>query len=577
MPLMPGQVLNNRYRVVKLLGQGGFGAVYKAWDLNLERPCALKENIEVSTAGQAQFFTEAKILSMLRHPGLPLVSDHFVIPGQGQYLVMDYVEGEDLNEKIATAGGRLPEANVLPWIGQVLDALVYMHTRIPPVIHRDIKPANIKITPPDGEHPQGQAVLVDFGIAKVYDPQLKTTLGARAFTPGYSPHEQYGRGTTDARTDLYALGATLYMLLTGEEPAESIQRVVDDVLLPPRQLNPAISPQTEAVILHAMQVDPRLRFQSAAEFRSALTASHQPPAAGSIAGKAGPPTINIQSPAQAPATPAYQQPVQPAPAAPAYQQSPQPAPVPQYQPKPAQPVLLTLVPGVTMEFVHVPAGEFLMGSDKAKDEEAYGDETPQHKLSLPEYLMGKYPVTVRQFAAFVKATGHKCNATNDVAKKGEHPVTLVRWDDAAAFCQWASKQTGRNVRLPSEAEWEKAARGTDGRIYPWGDQAPDEKRCNFRLNVKGTTPVGRYSPLGDSPYGCADMAGNVWEWTGSLFKPYPYNAQDGREDPNDHGRRVLRGGAFYYDLRRVRCGYRINSYPGSADANLGFRVCVFPI
>ena len=196
---------------------------------------------------------------------------------------------------------------------------------------------------------------------------------------------------------------------------------------------------------------------------------------------------------------------------------------------------------------------------------------------LPEYLMGKYPVTVRQFAAFVQGTGHRCRAEKDVKKKGEHPVTKVNWDDAVAFCQWASQRTGRQVRLPSEAEWEKAARGTNGRIYPWGDQAPDAHHCNYNNNVKGTTPVGRYSPLGDSPYGCADMAGNVWEWTGSLDKPYPYNAKDGREDPKDRGMRVLRGGAFYDYLRLVRSGFRVNRNPGSLYASYGFRVCVFPI
>ena len=138
---------------------------------------------------------------MPRHPNLPQVKDQFVIAGQGQYLVMDYVDGQDLEELRCAAGGRLPEAQALSWISQVCDALDYMHRQTPPVIHRDLKPANIKITP------EGRAVLVDFGIAKTYDPLLKTTLGARAVTPGYSPIEQYGTGVTDARTDLYSLGA----------------------------------------------------------------------------------------------------------------------------------------------------------------------------------------------------------------------------------------------------------------------------------------------------------------------------------------------------------------------------------
>jgi serine/threonine-protein kinase len=218
MPLEPGQVLNNRYRIAKLLGQGGFGAVYRAWDLNLERACALKENLEISEEAQRQFKREALILSGLSHPNLPRVIDHFIIPGQGQYLVMDYVEGEDLQEMLESTGRPLPEAQALSWISQVCDALVYLHSQNPPVIHRDIKPANIKITP------QGQAMLVDFGIAKMYDAHLQTTLGARAVTAGYSPPEQYGSGMTDPRSDIYALGATLYHLLTGQQPPESIQR-----------------------------------------------------------------------------------------------------------------------------------------------------------------------------------------------------------------------------------------------------------------------------------------------------------------------------------------------------------------
>lgn len=267
MSLQSGQILNNRYRIVSLLGQGGFGAVYRAWDLNLQRPCAFKENLDTSPESQRQFFREATLLSNLTHPNLPRVTDHFSLPGQGQYLVMDYVEGEDLETKLAQAGGKLPESVVLPWIEQVGDALRYLHSQSPPVIHRDIKPANIRITK------EGRAMLVDFGIAKTNDPSVKTTMGARAVTPGYSPPEQYGQGTTDARSDVYALGATLYTALTGHEPPESVQRTIGTPLPAPRSLNPAISPVVEAAMLHALALTPTDRLPSVGAFWRALTAS----------------------------------------------------------------------------------------------------------------------------------------------------------------------------------------------------------------------------------------------------------------------------------------------------------------
>jgi eukaryotic-like serine/threonine-protein kinase len=263
MPLSVGQILNNRYRIVRLLGQGGFGAVYRAWDMNLDVPCAVKENLEVSQTAQTQFRREASLLATLHHPNLPRVTDHFFIPNQGQYLVMDFIEGDDLKTMLERAGGPLPEVQVLPWVDQVCDALTYLHNQQPPVIHRDIKPANIRITS------KGQAMLVDFGIAKLYDANLATTQGARAITPGYSPQEQYGQGRTDERSDVYALGATLYTLLTGEVPVESVQRITSP-LTRPTTVNPSISPIMESAILRAMESSPSERFQSAGELKAAL-------------------------------------------------------------------------------------------------------------------------------------------------------------------------------------------------------------------------------------------------------------------------------------------------------------------
>jgi serine/threonine-protein kinase len=269
-PLAPGEsapgeslVLINRYRIEKELGRGGFGAVYKAWDLNLNRTCAIKENLDTSSEAQRQFAREASVLANLSHPNLPRVTDHFSIPGQGQYLAMDFVEGQDL-ENILHQQGLPATEQVLRWIMQVTDALEYLHKQQPPVLHRDIKPANIRITPGN------QAMLVDFGLVKLYDPSLKTTMGARAVTPGYAPPEQYGQGHTDARTDLYALGATLYRSLTGQDPMESVQRVVGASLPSVHQLKPRVPQNLSQVIERLMALDPAQRYQSASQLKADL-------------------------------------------------------------------------------------------------------------------------------------------------------------------------------------------------------------------------------------------------------------------------------------------------------------------
>jgi serine/threonine protein kinase/6-phosphogluconolactonase (cycloisomerase 2 family) len=286
-PLETGQILNNRYRIVKRLNQGGFGTIYRAWDLNLKGPCALKESAMTTDASYEQFAREAALLHSLRHSNLPRVIDHFVVPGQGHYLVMEYIEGEDLQEKLEKAGGALPEAQVLAWIDQVCNALIYLHHRKPPIIHRDLKPANIRITP------EGEAILVDFGIAKRYEPNLRTALGARAATDGYAPFEQYGQQPTDVRSDVYALGATVYALLTGQVPPVSIDRLRGQPLQPPRSLNAAISPGVEAAILRAMELMPEGRCQSMEEFKIALLRGPQgqtPPTASR------PATVQASSP-----------------------------------------------------------------------------------------------------------------------------------------------------------------------------------------------------------------------------------------------------------------------------------------
>ena len=222
-------------------------------------------------------------------------------------------------------------------------------------------------------------------------------------------------------------------------------------------------------------------------------------------------------------------------------------------------------------FVCIPPGPFLMGSHPSVDRMADLNEQPQHQLSLPVYWIGRYPVTTACFQAFVANSGYRPGGTG-LNRPRNQPVAGVTWYDALAYCRWLSQRSGLSVALPSEAEWEKAARGTDGRRYPWGNQPPTPELCNFHH----PTPVGHYSPQGDSPYGCADMAGNIWEWTRSAYQPYPYRPDDGREALAGDNIRVIRGVSFNNPEQMTRCAFRYRLKPNLSLPTLGFRVVVCP-
>ncbi len=267
MTLERGALLHKRYRIVEILGQGGMGSVYRAVDENLGVDVAVKENLFTTDEYARQFRLEAVILANLRHPNLPRVTDHFVIGDQGQYLVMDYIEGEDLRQRMERMGN-ITEDEAILLGAAICDALSYLHTRKPPILHRDINPGNVKITP------DGHIFLVDFGLAKVLHGSQATTTGARAMTPGYSPPEQYGTARTDPRTDIYSLGATLYASLTGIIPEDGLARAMDNTQLTPlRKRNSKISRRLAAAIEKAMGIDPAERFQTADEFKKSLLGS----------------------------------------------------------------------------------------------------------------------------------------------------------------------------------------------------------------------------------------------------------------------------------------------------------------
>jgi len=290
MPLTVGTILHNRYRIEAIIAEGGMGSIYAAADDTLKIKVAVKENLFTTEESARQFQREAKILASVRHSNLPRVTDNFNLPGTGQYLVMDYIPGQDLRQVLKQR--TLTEQEVINIGASVADSLTYLHKFDPPIIHRDIKPGNIKITP------DGNVYLVDFGLAKMSSPSQVTTMGAKALTPGYAPPEQYGQGT-EPRSDLYALGATLYAALTGNIPEDGLARAMGTASLTPiRKLAPGVSEKLAAVIEKAMEVEPSKRYPSAEAFMQAILhadpafkpAMRTEPAAPVIPGSPGRPT-----------------------------------------------------------------------------------------------------------------------------------------------------------------------------------------------------------------------------------------------------------------------------------------------
>ena len=266
MTLERDTILNSRYRVLEILGEGGMGAVYKAQDDNLGVTVAVKENLFTTEEYTRQFRVEATLLATLRHPNLTRVTDHFV-QNEIQYIVMDYIDGEDLRHRMERLG-ILNEDEVVKIGVSLCDALTYLHGLSPRILHRDVKPGNVRISP------SGHVFLVDFGLAKIVQGNQMTITGARAMTPGYSPPEQYGTARTDARSDIYSLGATLYSAVTGKLPEDGLARAMKQVeLTPVRTHNPNTSRKLATAIEISLAVHSDDRYQTAEEFRQALVNS----------------------------------------------------------------------------------------------------------------------------------------------------------------------------------------------------------------------------------------------------------------------------------------------------------------
>jgi serine/threonine-protein kinase len=513
MRLAPGTALGP-YVIDGEVGEGGMGVVYRAHDRALDRVVAVKclhANLCGDPEVRRRFAREARVLRAWRHANVVAVHD-FLEHEHLLAIVMELIDGVSLHEHIVSWRGAVPLPEVSAIFAEILEAMDDGHQN--GVVHRDLKPANILLAA--GLQPK----LVDFGIAKILEGTTFTVSGALLGTCRYMSPEQIQRPhLVDPRSDIYSLGVTLFETVTGQVPFGGdahfaiMMAHVQEAPPPPSRHRPDLPEALECLILDALAKDPAARPQTCAIFRERLIEAV--------------------------------------------------APQPRSRRGDAPPRLQEKDGG---EMILVPEGPFKMGAQK-------------REIHLDAFYLDRRPVTNRQFQRFLEVTGYA--PTDEGSKrllshwrKGqippgleEHPVVYVSWRDAVAYATWAGK------RLPTEAEWEKAARGVDGRKYPWGAMEPTVAVANFGKRTKGTTAVSAH-PEGASPYGIEDLAGNVWEWCEDVDDPTFYASGPARNprlvSPPD-GPRVMRGGAWMYSAGSLRTTARTAFEMNARFASGGFR------
>jgi serine/threonine protein kinase len=534
----PGTQVSSRYRVDGLIGEGGMGVVYRGTDIERDRVVAIKA-LHASLMGdrdiRARFTREAQLMQRWNHRYVVRVHDliehHDLLA-----FVMEYVDGPTLEEHAQRWGTKMPFDEIRAIFSGVLEAMDEAHAA--GIVHRDLKPQNILLRYDDsGVYPK----IADFGIAKILEGTSYTMTGAMLGTCRYmSPEQVQSPQTVDHRSDIYSLGVTLYRCLTGRCPFEGSNHFalmmahVEQVPEPPSLYRQHLPGGLEATTMRALSKNRTERQQSCAAFRAALEES-----------LADVTSVRIEHESDLP---------------------------------------LVVLEEDGNEMVLVPSGSFQMGANR-------------RTVILDHFYLARHPVTNRQFRTFVEATSY--HPTDEEAGRFlnhfragqcprellDHPVVFVSWLDARAYCRWAGR------RLPSEAEWEKAARGPSGNKYPWGRDEPTAELANFgQTRAKaypvagswsrgdgGTAPVGAF-PLGASAYGMEGMAGNVFEWCEDVDDVTFYLHGPDRNPRNTiqpgSAPCVIRGGSWRYDARSLRTYARASFSPTFRLDTIGFRVAM---
>jgi eukaryotic-like serine/threonine-protein kinase len=555
-----GTTLRNRYQIIKLLGSGGFGETFLADDLGIPinpKPKCVVKRLKTQNLNHEQlewvknsFQQEAATLYNLGklHPQIPNLSEYFQ-EGKEFYLVQDFIDGVDLS-RIITPGKKIPEVAVTQLLTEILEVLAIVHQQN--IIHRDIKPQNIMRRNVDGK-----IILIDFGAVKqiMFKNSGQTSLTMGIGTLGFMPVEQI-IGKPKLASDIYAAGMIGIQALTGIPPHE-LDDDEDGEAIWQDKVN--ISSRFVEVLTKMVNSRASQRYQNAAEALEAMQFLSK----------------SINKPQNQPITSTIISP-------------PLPLQIFQFQTvtvdnrgkvtkweqKQAKHLVEDLGNGVTLEMVEIPGGTFMMGSPET--EVARRDsESPQHRVTVPSFFMGKYPVTQAQYQAIMGSNPAKFKGAN-------RPVEKVSWNDGVQFCQKLSQKTGKTYRLPSEAEWEYACRAGTTTAFYFGETITTDL-----LNYNGTTtpyasaPKGLYrketKEVGKFPpntFGLYDMHGNVWEWCEDVWN----NNYNGA--PNDGSAWVygnnqyhlLRGGSWNNNPENCRSAYRFFTSRDNRFNNNGFRL-----